>query len=104
MTTCGVLAEERDITLSSIKHRKLSWFDHVCIHSAEIHTTGPVHGAPTYSKGRPRKSLMNNIKEWIGQSLSSLLHIANDRSRYEAITAEASVGEPRRRPGVTGFS
>ena len=41
------------------------------------------------------KDLVNHgkttIKEWTGQSMSSLLLIADDRSRWAAITAEASV-------------
>ena len=46
----------------------------------------------------------DNIKEWTGQSLSSLLHIADNRSRWAAITTEASVGVPQRRLGVTGVN
>ena len=33
-----------------------------------------------------------NIKEWTDQSMSSLLRIADDTSRWAAITAEACVG------------
>ena len=36
--------------------------------------------------------------------VSSLLHIADDRSRWATITAEASVGIHQRRLGVTGVS
>ena len=36
---------------------KLSWFGNVCLHD----------------RGRPRKSWKDNINEWTGQSLSSLL-------------------------------
>ena len=38
------------------------------------------------------------MKEGTGQSLSSLLHIAYDRSRWATTAAEASVGIPQRRP------
>ena len=43
-------------------------------------------------RGRPRKSWKSNIKEWTGQSMSSLLRIADDISRWAAITVDASVG------------
>ena len=35
--------------------------------------------------------------------MSSLLRVAQDRLRWAAITAQASVGVPQRRLGVTGF-
>ena len=40
------------------------------------------------------KTWKNNIKEWIYQSLSFLLRIADDRNRWTSITAEVSVGVP----------
>ena len=49
----------------------------------------------TVDGGRPCKSRKDNSKEWTGQPLSSVLHIADDSSRW------ASVGGPRRRPSVT---
>ena len=41
--------------------------------------------------GRRRKSWRGNIIEWTGKSLLSLLHIADNRSRWATITAETSV-------------
>ena len=52
---------------------------------------------------RPRKSWKDKIKEWTAQSMSSLLRVAEDRRRWVAITAEASVGTPQRRLDVTSF-
>ena len=49
-------------------------------------------------RGRPRKSRRDNSKEWTSQTLSLLLRIADDRSRWITIAAEASV------LGVTGVS
>ena len=43
-------------------------------------------------RGRPRKSWKDNIKEWPGQSMSSLLRVAENRRRWAAVTAEVSVG------------
>ena len=40
-------------------------------------------------RGRPRKS-------WTGQSVLSLLRIADDRGRWTVITTDASVGVPKR--------
>ena len=40
------------------------------------------------------KSRKDNVREWIGQSFSSLLCIADDRSRRATIAAKASVGVP----------
>ena len=54
-------------------------------------------------RGRPRKSWKDNIKEWMAQSMSSLLRVAEDRCRWVAITAEASVGVPQQRLRITGF-
>ena len=42
-------------------------------------------------RGRLRKSWKDNVTKWTGQLMSSLLHIADDRSRWAAIIAEASV-------------
>ena len=55
-------------------------------------------------RGRPSKSWKDNIKEWTGQSMSTLQHITDDRGRWEVITADSSVGVPQRRLGVTGIS
>ena len=46
----------------------------------------------------PRKSWKDNIKEWMDQLMSSLLRITDDRNRWAAITAEASVGVPTTTP------
>ena len=62
--------------------------------------------------GRLRKSRMDNVKEWTGQPLSSLLRIADERSQWgvdvksmdKNITAEVSAGKPQRRLSVTEVS
>ena len=50
----------------------------------------PVEG----SRRKIRPHMEGFIKEWIGQSFSSLLCIADSRNRSAAITAEASVRVP----------
>ena len=69
--------------------------------AAENHTT--MNSEWYRRQGRQRISWKGNIKEWTGQSMSSLLRIADDRSRWVAITAEASIGVTQRRLGVTGI-
>ena len=81
-----------ELLLSTVKRRKL--FDHVCPHDTlpkiMLHET--VNGSRR--RTRLRKSWMDNIKKSTGQSLSSLLRIAGDRSRWATIAAKASVGVP----------
>ena len=55
-------------------------------------------------RARLRKSWSDNIKEWTGHSLSSLMRIADDRSRWVTIAVVASVGVPQRRLGGTRVS
>ena len=52
-------------------------------------------------RGRPHKSWKDNIKEWTGQSMSSLLRIADDRGRWAVIAADVSVGVPQRGLGFS---
>ena len=56
---------------------------------AEYHTTRNRYGSRY--RGRPRESWKGNIKEWTGQSMSSLMRIADDRDRWAVIVADASV-------------
>ena len=59
-----------DFKLSTDKRCKLSWFGHVCRNDTlpKITLQGTVDGSRR--RGRPRKSLEGNIKEWTGQSMS----------------------------------
>ena len=45
----------------------------------------------SHRRGRPRKSRKDNVKEWTGQSMSSLLRIADDSGRWAVVAADASV-------------
>ena len=44
----------------------------------------------------------DNTKEWTGQSMSSLLRMADDSSRLGAVAADASIKVPQQYLGVTG--
>ena len=74
-----------------VKCHKLSWLGHVCRHE----TLPKIILQGTVDSGRRRRRLHNsrkdNIKEWTGQSMSSFVHIADDRSRLAVVTADASV-------------
>ena len=75
--------------------------------SAELYTLPEIilQGAVDGSRRTgPRKSWKGNINEGTDQPMSSLLRIVNDRDRSSVIAADASVGVPKRRLGVTGIS
>ena len=48
-------------------------------------------------------SWKDNIKEWISQSMSSLLRIEDDKGRWAVVAAAASVGVPPTTPGRHGY-
>ena len=101
----NILASHQELLLLTAKRRNLSWFGHVCRHDtqAEIILRGIVDSSRRI--GKPLKSWMNNIKEWTCQSLSSLLRIADDISRWATIAARRlSIGVPQRGLGVSGIS
>ena len=76
-----ILARRQELLLSTVKRRKLSWLGHVCRHNTlpNIILQRRVDGSRR--RGIPRKSWKDNIKEWTGQSMSSLLRIAADRGQ-----------------------
>ena len=88
----NILAGCQGLLLSAVKRRKLPWFGHVCCHDklSKIILQGILDGS--LRRGRPRKSRKDSIKEWTGQSMSSLLGIADDRGRWAVTAADASVG------------
>ena len=87
----NILAGRREPLLSTINRRNLSWFGHVWRHDTllKIVLTRTVYG--NRRRGRLRKSWRDNIKKWTNQSLSSMFRIADVRSRWATIAAEASV-------------
>ena len=100
----NVLARRQELLLSAVKRHKLSRFSYVCRRDMllKILLQGTVDARR--HRGRPRKSWKNNIKEWTGELMSSLLRIVDDRNRWAAMTADASVGVSQRRLGVTCIS
>ena len=100
----NVLAGRQELLLSTVKRRTLSWFGHVCRHDTvpKIMLHGTADGSRR--RRRPRKSWRDSIKEWTGQSLSSLLRIVDERIRLATITAVASVRVPSTTPVHHGSS
>ena len=85
----NIIAGRRRHPLSTAERRKLEWFGHVCRHDSlpKITLQGTADDKMIcHPRGRPRKSWRDNIKEWTGQSLSSLLRIADDLKRRLDVT------------------
>ena len=100
-----ILAGRQELRLSTVKRRKLSWLSRVCHHDTfpKIVLQGTVDSSRRRGRPRPRKSWKYNINEWTGQSMSSVLRIADNRGRWRVATTDASVGVPRWRLNVTAI-
>ena len=101
----NILAGRQQLLQSRVKRRKLSRFGHVCRHDtpSKIILQGTVDGGRR-RRGRPRKSRKDDIMKWTGQSMSSMLCIADDRGRWAVITSDASGGVLQRRLDLTDIS
>ena len=83
----------QELVLSTVKHRKLSCFDHVC--RIDCRKSYYKEQLMVVVAEKDCVKLMNgHQKGWTGQSMSSLQRIADDISRWTAITAGASVAVP----------
>ena len=80
--------------LSIVKKRKLGWFGHVTRHSGLTKTIlqGTVEGGR--SRGRPRKSWSDNVKEWTRLSIPELVSKAADRPEWRNVTSAAVLHIP----------
>ena len=80
-----------------VKKRKLRWYGHISRSSGMAKTIlqGTVKEART--RGRQKKRLEDNIKEWTGMWFGDSLRAAEDRERWKGIVATSSV-MPRRPP------
>ena len=80
--------------LETVKRRKLKWFGHVCRHDSLSKTIlqGTVAGGR--KRGRPRKSWLDNIKEWTGRSTAQLIRKAEDRPLWTLVTVESCRAAP----------
>ena len=90
-----ILTGRHKLLLSTVKRRKLSWFGRVCRHMMLFFVPKIIlQGASRWYSSQPKtvKSWKDNIKEWTGPSMSSLLRIADDRGRWAVLSADAYVG------------
>jgi hypothetical protein len=82
--------------LATVKRRKLAWYGHVSRHESLSKTIlqGTVEGKRR--RGRQRKSWSDNVTEWTGCNIASLLRQAEDRELWRSLTARTSIMAPRR--------
>ena len=82
--------------LATVRQRKLAWYGHVSRHGSLSKTIlqGTVDGKRL--RGRPRKSWLDNIKEWTNQPTSRLLRLTEDRKRWRTTAVKASTMAPQR--------
>ena len=77
--------------LLMVKKRKLRWYGHISRSSGMAKTIlqGTVKGASR--RGRQKKRLEDNIKEWTGMGFGDSLRAAEDRKGWKGIVATSSV-------------
>ena len=87
---CRKIQGEYDKLLTLVKKWKLRWFGHVSKSSGLAKTIlqGTVKGK---RRGRHKKRLEDNIKEWTGMEFVSSTRAAENGTRWEGIFANSSV-------------
>ena len=92
---------EYDKLLTLVKKRKLRWFGHVSRSSdlAKTILLGTVKGKR--KRGRQKKRLKDNIKEWTRMGFASSTRAAENRTKWKEIVGDSSV-VPRRPSKVMG--
>ena len=95
-----ILAGKQEPLLAVVKRRKLAWYGHISRHDTLSKTIfqGTVEGKR--SRGRPRKSWSDNVKDWTNQPTARTLRAAEDRHQWRAMAEEASILPPQRAPAV----
>ena len=68
--------------LATIKRRKLAWYGHVTRHQTLSKTIlqGTLEGSR--KRGRQRKCLMDNVRDWTGKKDSELVRTAENRTAW----------------------
>ena len=90
------IGEHKDL-LSIVKERKLKWFGHVTRQNSLANTI--MHGAVRGSRpqGRPKKTWLQNVKEWTGSSLGDANLAAHNRDSWRETSRPPSVKPVPRR-------
>jgi len=90
-TTVNQHAGQQEPLLSTIKRRKLAWYGHVTHHDSLSKTILQGYMDGKRKRGRPRKTWIDNIKEWTTTTaVSQLNEIAQDRDHWKRLTAAAT--------------
>ena len=78
--------------LTSVKRRKLKWYEHVTRSSGLAKTIlqGTVRGGRR--RGRQRKRWGDNIKEWTGLEWNIILRKAENREEWRKLVVKSTVG------------
>ena len=94
------LAGKQESLLSTVRRRKMKWFGHIVRHDSLTKTIlqGTVEGARR--KGRQRKNWLDNLKEWTGLPLDTLLQTAADRDEWRNLVSRTVAAPPRRKSRV----
>ena len=81
--------------LTTVKKRKLRWYEHVTRASGLLKTIlyGTVQGRRR--RGRQRKSWMDTIAEWTGESFATTQAPAHDRQRWRQLVQRSTVQRPQ---------
>jgi hypothetical protein len=82
--------------LATVKRRKLTWYGHVARHDGLCKTIvqGTVEGGRR--RGRPRKSWLDNIKDWTEMTMPDILTQAHDRPAWNRTAVSSALRSPRR--------
>ena len=87
---------EQEPLLATVKRRKLMWFGHLNRHET-LSTTilqGTVEGSRR--RGRQKKCWLDNIKEWTGKPIPTILKATKKREKWRWISSKASCRSPQR--------
>lgn len=89
------IGEYKDL-VSIVRGRKLKWFGHISLKYCLTHTI--MHGATqgTRRPGRQKKSWLQNIKDWTGQTLTIATLAAQNREGWRATVSTSIKSAPRR--------
>ena len=80
--------------LAFLKMKKLKWYSHVVRHNSMSKSIlqGSVEGKR--QRGRPRKALLDNIKQWTKLGTATLTQLAIDRSEWQTLTSNITPMSP----------
>jgi len=79
------LAGRQETLLKVVRRRILAWFGHVTRHQmlSKVVLQGMVDGGRR--RGGQRKTWLDNIKEWTGRDISTLMRITEDSQAWRGL-------------------